>query len=136
MAYDKQTDSYMTDAEYRKMLKDRRRAENREKHAKGKEKRDAALAISAPLDSKANKERIAEFKRMLLHAPVGNSIIRKVIDIARDDNHPGQMAAIKMCMDRLLPTSLFEEKSGNERPQISITISGIEPVEKVINGDE
>jgi hypothetical protein len=34
------------------------------------------------------------------------------------------MAAIKLCMDRMLPASLFE-KEGKQRSAVNITISGI-----------
>lgn len=64
--------------------------------------------------------RIAEFKERLL-ATSGPYVIDKVIKIALDDKHPGQMAAIKMCMDRVLPISLFE-KSAGARPQVQINI--------------
>jgi len=47
-----------------------------------------------------------------------------VIDIALDDNHPSQMAALKMCMDRALPMSVFEKTSA-QRSAVNITISGI-----------
>lgn len=64
--------------------------------------------------------RIAEFKARLL-ATSGTSVIDKVLSIAENDNHPGQMAALKMCMDRMLPVSLFE-KGANGRPQVQINI--------------
>lgn len=65
--------------------------------------------------------RIAEFKARLL-ATSGDKVIEKVIQIAQQDDHPGQMAALKMCMDRILPLSLFEKdaKSGNRQIQINI----------------
>jgi len=34
------------------------------------------------------------------------------------------MAALKLCMDRMLPVSLFE-KEGKQRSAVNITISGI-----------
>lgn len=64
--------------------------------------------------------RIAEFKERLM-ATSGTKVIDKVISIAQDDEHPGQMAALKMCMDRILPVSLFEKQSG-QKPQIQINI--------------
>lgn len=66
--------------------------------------------------------RIAEFKARLL-GTTGTKVIDKVLSIAQNDEHPGQMAALKMCMDRLLPTSLFEKdaKSGNRAITINIT---------------
>lgn len=117
-----------TTPEERARIKERKRAANREKWVKENkavQKVNNKNAISAPLNSEGNKARIEEFKRMLLHAPVGESVIRKVIDIARNDEHPGQMAAIKICMDRLLPTSLFEEKKDGSRTAIQINITGI-----------
>lgn len=127
---------FYSDAAYRKELKDKKRQANAEKFQREKAMKKNDRAISAPLTSEANKERVQEFKRMLLHAPVGESVIRKVIDIARNDDHPGQMAAIKICMDRLLPVSLFEGKSQGERPTININIGGLEVEPRVIEHDD
>jgi hypothetical protein len=42
------------------------------------------------------------------------------------DGHPVQGAALKMCIDRVLPLSYFEkDKTGGSTPQISINITGI-----------
>jgi len=69
--------------------------------------------------------RINEFKARLL-ATSGDNVINKIIDIAQNDEHPGQMAALKMCMDRVLPLSYFEkDKATNGRSSVSITITGI-----------
>jgi len=69
--------------------------------------------------------RINEFKARLL-ATSGDAVINKIINIAQDDDHPGQMAALKMCMDRVLPLSYFEkDKATNGRSSVSITITGI-----------
>ena len=69
--------------------------------------------------------RIQEFKERLL-ATGGTRIIDKVISIALCDDHPGQMAAIKMSVDRMLPMSTFEAaKQGGQTPQISINITGL-----------
>ena len=69
--------------------------------------------------------RINEFKARLL-ATSGDNVINKIIDIAQNDEHPGQMAALKMCMDRVLPLSYFEkDKATNGRSNVSITITGI-----------
>lgn len=64
--------------------------------------------------------RIAEFKERLL-ATSGTRVIDKVLQIAQNDDHPGQMAALKMCMDRMLPVSLFEKGAGS-RPSVQINI--------------
>lgn len=69
--------------------------------------------------------RIEEFKQRLL-ATGGTRILDTMIRIALDDNHPGQMAAIKMSVDRMLPMSTFEAaKNAGSVPQISINITGL-----------
>jgi hypothetical protein len=69
--------------------------------------------------------RINEFKARLL-ATAGDRVIDKIIHIALDDEHPGQMAALKMCMDRVLPMSYFDkDKAGSGRSNVSITITGV-----------
>ena len=69
--------------------------------------------------------RIEEFKQRLL-ATGGTRILDKMIAIALDDEHPGQMAAIKMSIDRMLPMSTFEAaKNGGSMPSISINISSL-----------
>jgi hypothetical protein len=77
--------------------------------------------------------RIAEFKARLLSTS-GDKVIQRVLDIALNDDHPGQMAAIKMCLDRMLPVSMFEKdvKKGSNAITINITGVGnteIQPVE-------
>ena len=79
--------------------------------------KEAKLPVGRP---KANTGRLAELKQRLL-ASSGPVIIDKVLSIAVDDNHPGQMAAMKMCIDRMLPLSMFENKLG-DKPQIQINI--------------
>lgn len=69
--------------------------------------------------------RIEEFKQRLL-ATGGTRILDKMISIALNDDHPGQMAAIKMSVDRMLPMSTFEAaKNAGSVPQISINITGL-----------
>lgn len=121
MAYDKKTDSYMTE-EQRRVLKEERKAANKKAWAERQKENEARMPISTPVGT---KQRMQEFREQLLHAPIANTIIRKVLDIARDDEHPGQMAAMKMCMDRMLPVSLFEEKKESGKASIQITITGI-----------
>lgn len=74
---------------------------------------------------KGDAGRLQEFKERLL-ATGGTRILDKMIQIALDDNHPGQMAAIKLAMDRILPASVFDSaKSGGGTPQINISISAL-----------
>lgn len=85
--------------------------------------------------------RIAELKARLL-ATTGDKVINKIVEIAMTDGHPVQGAALKMCIDRVLPLSYFDkDKTGGSTPQISINITGISnPVvdateHEVINND-
>lgn len=80
--------------------------------------------------------RINEFKARLL-ATSGDNVINKIIDIAQNDEHPGQMAALKMCMDRILPLSYFEkDKATGGRNAVSITITGIGGDTTIVGGEE
>lgn len=69
--------------------------------------------------------RIQEYKARLLAAPTANGIISKLISIANDDKHPGQMAALKMAVDRILPVHVFEKDREGNRPQITINVTGM-----------
>ena len=60
----------------------------------------------------------------------GKQVAQKVIDIALNDEHPGQMAALKMCMDRTLPVSMFE-KDRAQRSAVTINITGIGEISQV-----
>lgn len=80
--------------------------------------------------------RLNEFKARLL-ATGGSRILDKMIKIALDDNHPGQMAAIKMSIDRIMPMSMFESaKNGGSTPQITINVSGINSSSIDVKQDE
>ena len=79
-------------------------------------------AIGRP---KGDAARINELKARLL-ATSGDKVISKVIEIALQDGHPVQSAALKMCMDRVLPVSYFDKKNDTGgRNAVSITITGV-----------
>lgn len=90
------------------------------------EKKKKPGLIGRPPGSYGDAGRIAEFKARLL-ATAGDRVINKVIEIALTDGHPVQSAALKMCVDRVLPMSYFDKDkaNGGGTPQISINISGI-----------
>lgn len=68
--------------------------------------------------------RIAELKARLL-STTGDKVINKIVNIAMDDSHQGQMAALKMCIDRMLPLSLFEKDAKRGNNAITINITGV-----------
>jgi hypothetical protein len=72
---------------------------------------------------KTDNQRIKELKEMMIRSG-GKDVAEKVIQIALNDAHPGQMAALKMCMDRTLPVSMFE-KDKAQRSAVTINITGL-----------
>ncbi len=72
---------------------------------------------------KTDSQRIKDLKDMLIKSS-GRDVVQKLIEIALNDGHPAQMAAIKMCVDRTLPVSMFE-KDKSQRSAVNITITGI-----------
>ena len=69
--------------------------------------------------------RINEFKARLLGTS-GDKIIETLIHKALDVNDKDNMAALKLCVDRLLPLSVFDTaKNSGQVPQISINITGL-----------
>ncbi len=82
--------------------------------------------------------RIQELKARLM-ATAGNKVIDTVIRIALNDDHPSQLAALKMCLDRQLPLSMFEKeaKRGSSAITINITgVSGMNTEDTVIDADD
>jgi hypothetical protein len=74
---------------------------------------------------KGDSGRLQEFKERLL-ATGGNRIIDTVVRIALTDGHPGQMAALKLALDRVLPVSVFEAaKNSGITPTVTINISSL-----------
>lgn len=87
-------------------------AEIKEKRSVGRPKGDKAI--------------MDEYKMRMLASPKSSKVLEKVYEIALTDDHPGQMAAMKLVLDRIVPASAFDaSKSGGATPQISINISGL-----------
>ena len=72
---------------------------------------------------KTDHQRIKELKELMIRSG-GKDVAEKVIQIALNDKHPGQMAALKMCLDRTLPMSMFE-KDKSQRSAVTINITGL-----------
>jgi hypothetical protein len=80
---------------------------------------------------KTDHQRIKELKELMIRSG-GKDVAEKVIQIALNDDHPGQMAALKMCMDRTLPIGMFE-KDKSQRSAITINITGLGETPKIID---
>ena len=68
-------------------------------------------------------QRIRELRDIMIRGG-GKHVAEKVIEIALNDDHPSQMVALKMCLDRTLPVSMFE-KDKSQRSAVTINITGI-----------
>jgi hypothetical protein len=69
-----------------------------------------------------------EYKARMLASPKSSRVLEKVFEIALNDQHSGQMAAMKLVLDRIVPASAFDTAKGNNgsgAPQISINITGL-----------
>lgn len=72
---------------------------------------------------KTETAQLKELKNLLINS-AGSRVVHKAVEIAMNDEHPAQLAAIKLCMDRMLPVSMFE-KEGKQRSAVTINITGI-----------
>jgi hypothetical protein len=62
----------------------------------------------------------------------GDKVLETIIRKALDDEDKDQIAALKMCLDRILPQSVFDgKKAVGAVPTISINISGLNEPEVV-----
>ena len=69
---------------------------------------------------------INEYRDRMLASPKSAKVLEKVFEVALNDGHPGQIAAMKLVMDRIVPASSFDTaKQSGGIPQISINISGL-----------
>ena len=123
----------------------RERAKARERRAKLKEAEEFSKAGIEKYDygstvhkqkigTKAgDRQRMKLFKNQLLKERNGAQIVEKALQIAMDDEHPNQVAALKMCMDRILPVSMFEEEKKVDTFTINISSILQEAVGRVID---
>ena len=82
---------------------------------------------------KTDHQRIRELKELMIRSG-GTNVAEKVIQIALDDNHPGQMLALKMCLDRTLPVSMFDKEKG-QRSAVTINITGLGEAPTIIDAN-
>ena len=83
---------------------------------------------------KTDHQRIKELKELMIRSG-GKDVAEKVIQIALNDAHPGQMAALKMCMDRTIPVSMFE-KDKSQRSAVTINITGLGAEPTIIEAED
>lgn len=110
------------------------------KRGRGRPKGSVKMTIQRFADNppavlpKTDHQRLKELKELMIRSG-GKDVAQKVIEIALNDEHPGQMAALKMCIDRTLPISMFE-KDKSQRSAVTINITGLGGEPTVINAEE
>jgi hypothetical protein len=68
--------------------------------------------------------KVQELKERLLNSADSTKLVNKVIAKALNDEDKDQMVALKLCLDRILPVSMFE-KARESRSAIQINIVGL-----------
>ena len=74
----------------------------------------------------SKREETAKMRELMARMLItnGDRVLKKTSDIALEDEHPHQMAALKLLMDRALPVSIFE-KDKELNKGITINISSV-----------
>ena len=99
------------------------------KRGRGRPKGSVKMTIQRFADNppmvlpKTDHQRLKELKELMIRSG-GKDVAQKVIEIALNDDHPHQLVALKMCLDRTLPISLFE-KDKSQRSAVTINITGL-----------
>ena len=107
----------------------RRNMETSLKRGRGRPKGGVKMTIPRFADNpplvlpKTDHQRLKELKELMIRSG-GKDVAQKVIEIALNDDHPHQLVALKMCLDRTLPVSLFE-KDKSQRSAVTINITGL-----------
>lgn len=99
------------------------------KRGRGRPKGSVKMTIQRFADNppavlpKTDHQRLKELKELMIRSG-GKDVAQKVIEIALNDDHPHQLVALKMCLDRTLPISMFE-KDKSQRSAVTINITGL-----------
>ena len=105
-------------------------AEQKAKRDKRAAKKKAGLTHNnknaLPVMSRREQtERMHELKARFLKSNKLEPFVKKLFDIAMDDDHDGQMQAMKMIADRVLPAQSFSSES-KKSSAVQINISGLQ----------
>lgn len=91
------------------------------------------------MSAREQTRQLHALKAELLTHKNAKSFVNKLFDIAMDDDHDGQMQAMKMVADRLLPNAGFAlDSKKSTAVQINISglqVSSVETKEKDVDGD-
>ena len=105
------------------------RPDDKRKHNKGNPALKKGVVLNPKGRPKGSVNKYTELSRELMSTK-GPEIVQKVIDMALE----GDRTCLKMCMDRILPTTkAVELKSGNDKGNVIINVGGLET--KVIEAE-
>ena len=97
------------------------------KHTKKQLAHKAKYSTRSEMSVREQRTRLQELKAEFLTNPKLDSYVKKLFDIALDDEHQGQMSAIKLIADRVLPNQAFAHSAkGNNSVQINISGLNVE----------
>jgi len=92
------------------------------KHTKRQLAHKAKYSTRSEMSVREQRTRLQELKAEFLTNPKLDKYVKKLFDIALDDEHQGQMSAIKLIADRVLPNQAFAHSAkGNNSVQINIS---------------
>ena len=110
------------------------------KRGRGRPKGSVKMTIQRFADNppavlpKTDHQRLKELKELMIRSG-GKDVAQKVIEIALNDDHPHQLVALKMCLDRTLPISMFE-KDKSQRSAVTINITGLGQEPTIIEAND
>ena len=83
-----------------------------------------------PLSVRAEGKKLKEYRQWLLTHKSTSTAMEKLFLIALDDDHAGQMQALKILSDRVMPLSGFAAENQHSRtPSVQINITGYNDAE-------
>ena len=92
-----------------------------------------------PLTQYAETKKLKEYRHWLLGHKSTSTAMEKLLTVALDDDHSGQMQALKILADRILPLSGFAAENQHARAAVQINITGYNDkpeIKEVVAGEE
>jgi hypothetical protein len=92
-----------------------------------------------PLTQYGETKKLKEYRHWLLSHKSTGTAMEKLLTVALDDDHSGQMQALKILADRILPLSGFAAENQHARAAVQINITGYNEkpeIKEVVNGEE
>ena len=102
-----------------------RQVQLRNEKKEAKKKAASQKRLAGHMSRAEQTQRLNTLKNQFLKNKRLDLFALKLFDIALDDDHPGQMSAIKLIADRVLPTAGFASDS-KKSSAVQINISGLQ----------